>query len=80
MYAQETNQFQSVSFAIEVYEFADRMQIETLTTELDEMFKNIDATKIFPIFELYISLNKERALFWCKYQVMQIVQKCVKMQ
>jgi hypothetical protein len=68
-------QYESVSFSIKIYMLAEQLQIKTLMEKLDELFKYVDAAEIFPIFELYSLLQKERAFFWCKYQVTQIVNK-----
>jgi hypothetical protein len=68
-------QLESVAFAIKIYKFADQWQIKTLMEKLDELFKYVDAAEILPIFELYSLLQKERAFFWCKYQVTQNVNK-----
>jgi hypothetical protein len=80
VYGQEKH-FESVAFAMQVYTFADRMQMEILMNELDKYFKQCAVvSEFFALFEMYRCLGREEGLLWCRRQVCVCVQLVGKMQ
>jgi hypothetical protein len=57
----------SISFAIQVYKFADEMQIEGLTTKLSEFLGHpTSALDVFATFDLFYMTNNGPGLETCK--------------
>lgn len=52
--------------AIQVYLFAHEMQINTFLKALDAFFAKVDASEIFPVFDMYKMIGNEVTLDTCK--------------
>jgi hypothetical protein len=55
-----------VSFAVQVYKFAHEMQIEALSKQLTEFFKQPSALDVFAIFDLFCTSDNQLGLERCK--------------
>jgi hypothetical protein len=55
-----------VSFAVQVYKFAHEMQIDALTKQITEFFKQPSALKVFAIFDLFCASDNQPGLDRCK--------------
>jgi hypothetical protein len=61
-------EFKSATFGIEVYKFADEMQISALTKELANFFVDEvnNASEVFAIFDHYVSSDNQLGCDSCK--------------
>jgi hypothetical protein len=63
----QVKDFRSISFGVEIYKWADEMQITSLVAVLDKYFKDeAKATEIFELFELYFKIGNKAGVEWCK--------------
>jgi hypothetical protein len=62
----EVKDFKSISFAINLYEFAQEMQIHSLTRALEEFFKNAETTEMCALFEYFRAIGNQAGLDNCK--------------
>jgi hypothetical protein len=69
VYGQPVKKLKSVAFGVQIYMFANRMQIKLLPAELDKLFKDTKAADIFAVFNLYQLINNQLGLDTCKHQV-----------
>ena len=58
--------FKTTAFGAKLYRFAHEMQIETLTEELTEFFKQTKTSEIFSLFDLYCMSDNKVGLDNCK--------------
>jgi hypothetical protein len=65
VYGQEKD-FKSTAFGVKIYKLAQEMQIDTLSDELDEFFKQTKSSEIFALFDLYHSTGNQAGLDNCK--------------
>jgi hypothetical protein len=65
VYGQEKD-FKSTAFGVKIYKFAQEMQIDALTNELVEFFKQTKPSEIFALFDLYHSTGNQAGLDNCK--------------
>jgi hypothetical protein len=66
VYGQAVKKLHSVPFSIQVYKFAEEMQIKGLTKELDKLFKGLKAGEIFQVFNMYSLINNQAGIAFCK--------------
>jgi hypothetical protein len=61
-------EFKSATFATQVYKFADKMQISSLTKELANYFEEEinKASQVFVIFDLYVNTHNQQGRDSCK--------------
>jgi hypothetical protein len=61
-------EFKSATFATQVYKYADKMQISSLTKELVIYFEEEinKASQVFVIFDLYVNSNNQQGRDICK--------------
>jgi hypothetical protein len=69
VYGQPVKKFKNFAFGVQVYVFANQMQIKLLPTELEKLFKDTKAAEIFAIFDVYQMTNNQSGLANCKHQV-----------
>jgi hypothetical protein len=62
----QVKDFQTIAFAAKMYKFSLEMQIDTLTDELVEFFKQAKSSEIFALFDLYHVTGNQVALKKCK--------------
>lgn len=62
----EDFKLKSTSYTVEVYKFAHEMQIDSLTKQLTELFKEPTAVNVFAIFELFCKSENKPGLEICK--------------
>ena len=62
----QVKDFKSTAFGVNLYKFAQEMQIETLMDELDEFFKKTNSSEIFALFDLYLTIGNQVGLDNCK--------------
>jgi hypothetical protein len=67
LYGREKD-FKSATFATQVYKFAVKMQISSLTKELVNYFEDeiTNASEVFVIFDLYVKTNNQLGRDSCK--------------
>jgi len=58
--------FKTTAFGVQLYKFAQEMQIDNLTDELVEFFKETKSSEIFALFDLYHSTGNQVGLENCK--------------
>jgi hypothetical protein len=58
--------FKTTAFGVQLYKFAHEMQIDTLTDELVEFFKQTTSSEIFALFDLYHSTGNQVGIENCK--------------
>jgi hypothetical protein len=66
VYGQPVKKLKNVVFGVQVYVFANQMQIKLLPTELDKLLKDTKAADIFAIFDLYHMIDNQTRLEFCK--------------
>jgi hypothetical protein len=69
VYGEPVKKFKSAAFGVQVYVFANRMQIKRLPSELDALFKEAKPGDIFHIFDFYKMINNQQGLDNCKRHV-----------
>jgi hypothetical protein len=62
----QVKDFKTTAYGINLYKFAQEMQIETLTDELVEFFKQTKSSEIFALFDLYQMTGNQVGLRNCK--------------
>lgn len=64
----KVKEFKNASFAIKVYKFANEMQITQLETQgfAGYFEKNIKASEIFTLFDLYQMTGNRQGILSCK--------------
>ena len=58
--------FKKTAFGVNLYKFAQEMQIDTLKEELIEFFKKTKSSEIFALFDLYFTIGNQVGLDSCK--------------
>jgi len=62
----QVKDFKTTAFGVQLYKFAQEMQIDNLTDELVEFFKETKSSEIFALFDLYHSTGNQVGLENCK--------------
>lgn len=62
----EEFQLKSIPFGVQVYKFANEMQIDSLTNELTNLFKQPSPLDVFAIFDLYCIFDNQPGLEICR--------------
>ena len=62
----QVKDFKSTAFVIQLYKFAQEMQIDNLKDELVEFFKQTKSSEIFSVFDLYQMTSNQVGLENCK--------------
>jgi hypothetical protein len=63
----QRKEFKNVDVAVDMYSFAHAMQIDCLTSALNEYLSNeCSATSVLKIYELYKSIDHDIGLAACK--------------
>ena len=65
MYGQ-VKDFKTTANGVKLYKFAQEMQIETLSDELVDFFKETKSSEIYALFDLYHSTGDQVGLDKCK--------------
>jgi hypothetical protein len=68
----QVQEFGSISQCVEVYKFARKMKIQSLTEILDRKFRNeANASQVFEIVDLYMEPRNQNGLDWAKRVIIE---------
>jgi hypothetical protein len=66
IYGRRRLHFPNVPFALKVFHFSYVWGLELLQEKVDQFLKKCDVPEIWPIFDLFVSLQNQIGLAWTK--------------